>query len=129
MSYKSTTSVPPARENDQREIDFDDSDGATQDIWTPANGKRVQVSDAIISVMNKHATGYIIVGIQIYVAGSWRFLLPVAVGPQRAVNLVHNFDGRVFSASGNGSSPMIRVARTGTSTSWEARGGITGEEV
>ena len=48
--YKSTTSIPNVRERLQRQIDFDNTGGTTEDIWTPTTGKRITIDDVIISI-------------------------------------------------------------------------------
>ena len=129
MAYGSTTAIPSNRARKQKDVTFDDGDGTTKDAWIPAQGKQVSLNDVVLSVMNKHATGYIIVAVQVYGGGIWHTLVPLAVGPHLSGNFVHNFGGRIHSGSGSGTNEMIRVARMGTSTSWEATIVLTGEEV
>jgi len=128
MAYKATTAIPENRERTQNGINFDNTDGTTKDIWTPASGKRVSLNDVVLSVINKDGSSYIIVAVQVYIGGSWRTLVPVAVGPTDSRQFAHNFGGRIYSAAGDGSNARIRAVRTGTSTNWESQIIITGEE-
>jgi len=129
MSYKATTSIPENRERKQKEIVFDDTMGTALDIWTPGNGEKIAINDVILSVMNKHATGYILVGVQVFASATWKTLVIVSVQAQSAQNFAYNFGGRVHSGEGDGTSARIRMVKSGTSTNWESYGGITGEEI
>lgn len=128
MVVENTTSVP-SNEDVQKGISFDNTEGAAKDIWVPANGANAQLMDVVISVMNKANSSFIIVGVQVFVGGSWRTLVPVAVGSQGGANFAHNFGGRIRSAVGNGTAARVRAAKTGNSTNWEAQIIVTGKEV
>ena len=127
MQYRSTSAIPTNRERAVRDIDFDDADGATKDIWIPSNGKKIYLNDVVLSIMNKHATGYVIVAVQVYAAGTWQTLAIVSVKAQDSANFAYNFGERIHSAAGDGSAARIRMAKMGTSTSWESHGVVTGE--
>ena len=129
MTYISTTSIPSNRERKQKEIDFDDADGTAKDIWTPPAGKKIYLNDVLFSVMNKHATGYIIIAVQVYGGGEWHTLVTLAVTAQSASNFAYNFGERIHSGAGNGTDEIIRIVKQGTSTSWDVHGIVTGEEI
>lgn len=128
MATRSTTAIPENRIRMQRQIDYDDADGNTLDIWTPANGKRIYINDVLLSVLNSHASAHVIVAVQVYIGSSWETLLPIAVPAQSAVNFAHNFGQRIRSGDGNGTDARIRVVHQGGSDDWQAIGGVTGEE-
>lgn len=128
MTILNKTSFPIPPEDEQKGINFDNTDGATKDVWVPLADKRAILYDVVVSVVNKQAGSYIIVGVQVFIGGSWRTLLPVAAGAQSSNNFSHNFGGRIHSAAGDGTA-RVRVGRMGTSTSWESQIIITGKEV
>jgi len=127
MTVQNTTSLPINIESEQKGINFDNTSGTAQDLWVPVTGKRILLSDVVVSVINKQNNTYIIVAVQIYIGGGWKTLLPVAVGALSSQNFAHNFGGRIYSAKGDGTARM-RVVKQGNSTNWESMIVVTGNE-
>ena len=128
MTTINKSSIPIPAEDIQRGINFDNTEGTTKDLWLPGTGKRAVVYDVLLSLINLQASSYIIVAVQVFIGGSWKTLLPVAVGAQSSQSFAHNFGGRINSQAGDGTA-RLRVAKMGTSTNWEAQIIATGKEI
>ena len=128
MDYKSTSAIPQNRQRLAKALTITNASPFATDLWTPPSKKRVMINDTILAVINNQSNSYIIVGIEVLVAGSWELLIPAAAGGAAAITLPYNFGQRIRSAPANGGA-VIRAVYWGTSSNWEARIVMTGEEV
>lgn len=101
---------------------FNNTDTFPKIVVIPLAGKRIIVHDLVLGVGNTATTSgqNLIITVQAFVNGGWVNIMPMALSPNSAQTLDHDFNGRVQTDVSGG----IRLFKMGASNSFT--GVVTG---